>query len=375
MVKGLVKFLSVVTASVLAFTLAAPALSSNAANYEWRAGENGKQYWYEFGVRQGTYDDPKGVIGDGTVRGREIYDSVSDGWYWLDSVYNGAKAIGKEVWMPYVYQNEASFDDGYMQTVAANSDAGMQDLVYRAMKNKTGKWVRYDENGKMIKGWVTITGALAEIYTDQVGNTYYYDHQTGIMAKGNIVIDGKTYHFDELTGKCTNYDGTVIDNSERDLTPVMHLTDATRQSHTLEEGDTAPDFTVQLVNGNSFTLSDHHDDLVVLNFWATWCGPCVREMPALDELANENIEGVSVVCINLGEDSDTVNEFVEKKGLTLNVGYDSDRIINAYYPTTGIPYTVFVRGGKVVHTTVGSMTYDTFSWYVDFYKNVYISND
>ncbi len=63
---------------------------------------DGKSYWYEGKVRQGTYDDPQGVLGDGTVRGREICDmsqkddAGQDGvWFWLDSVYNGAKATGK----------------------------------------------------------------------------------------------------------------------------------------------------------------------------------------------------------------------------------------------------------------------------------------
>lgn len=160
----------------------------------------GKSFWYENGVKQGTYDDPKGVVGFGTVRGREIYDPESGAWYWLDSVNSGARAIGKEVWMPYIYQNEKGLTDEEKYAYSRQSDPGMQDLVYAYMQNGTGKWVRYDENGKMLKGWVTIEGALAEKYPDQKGNTYYYDTKTGLMAKGEITIDGETYFFDELTG-------------------------------------------------------------------------------------------------------------------------------------------------------------------------------
>ncbi|MBR1860940.1 MAG: hypothetical protein IJ796_03645 [Lachnospiraceae bacterium] len=80
------------------------------------------------------------------------------------------------------------------------SDEGMGECVYNAIKKKSGKWVRYDENGKMLKGWVKIEGALATLYPDQVGNTYYYDTRTGLMAKGEVKIDGVTYHFDEITG-------------------------------------------------------------------------------------------------------------------------------------------------------------------------------
>ena len=74
-------------------------------------------------------------------------------------------------------------------------------IVYiNAMKNKKGKWVRYDKDGKMLKGWVTIEGDLADIYPDQAGNTYYYDSVTGIMAKGVVTLNGVKYSFNEITG-------------------------------------------------------------------------------------------------------------------------------------------------------------------------------
>ncbi len=179
-------------------------ISALAAEYEFRTGSDGKLYWYENGVRQGTYDDPQGVIGDGTVRGREIYDPATDAWYWLDSVYDGAKACGKEVWIPYIYQDEARFSDAEITQNAQASDNGLQQLVESAIRQKIGKWVRYDENGKMLKGWVKIEGALADCYPDQSGNVYYYDYKTGLMAKGDITINGTLYHFDELTGALNN---------------------------------------------------------------------------------------------------------------------------------------------------------------------------
>ena len=106
--------------------------------------ENGKKYWYENGVKQGTEG-----------RGKEIYDPASGAWYWLDNVQQGAKATSKEV-----YQD-----------------------------SNGGKWVRYDANGAMIKGWYA-----------QDGKRWYYDLNTGAMYKGWSTIDGQTYHFDETTG-------------------------------------------------------------------------------------------------------------------------------------------------------------------------------
>ena len=161
---------------------------------------DGKNYWYEGGIKQGTYYDQNAVIGYRNVRGREIYDPGSDAWYWLDANAYGAKAVGKEVWMPYVYQDEDQWDDEMKKAVAKESDPGLGDIVLQGIEDKSGKWVRYDENGAMLKGWVIIKGALAEVYPDQAGNIYYYDSRTGMMAKGDVTLDGKEYHFNEVTG-------------------------------------------------------------------------------------------------------------------------------------------------------------------------------
>ncbi|MBR2809811.1 MAG: hypothetical protein IKD69_00380 [Solobacterium sp.] len=67
-------------------------------------------------------------------------------------------------------------------------------------KNPDGKWVRYNHDGAMIKGWYTVQGSDISLYPAQAGNTYYYDLITGEMVKGYREIDGRTYHFDELTG-------------------------------------------------------------------------------------------------------------------------------------------------------------------------------
>ena len=119
-----------------------------ALNCAWKH-INGKDYWYEGGKRQGY--DPNNAA----YRGKEIYDPASNGWYWLDNVQQGAKAVSKDV-----YQESSG-----------------------------GKWVRYDANGQMIKGWNT-----------NADGTYYFDPITGAMAKGTTTIDGMTYYFDPATG-------------------------------------------------------------------------------------------------------------------------------------------------------------------------------
>ncbi len=163
---------------------------------------NGKKYWYEHWTKQGIYGDPKNITDElyGIERGREIYDPESNGWYWLDAVFDGAAACGKEVWMPYVYQDEKKWDDDEIRKNANEADEGMIEFCYQCMKEGTGKWVRYDENGAMLKGWVPIEGKFAELYPEQKGNVYYYDNFTGLMAKGWLTIDGVLHHFHETTG-------------------------------------------------------------------------------------------------------------------------------------------------------------------------------
>ncbi|MBR1860250.1 MAG: hypothetical protein IJ796_00075 [Lachnospiraceae bacterium] len=188
-----------------------------------------KLYWYEKGKRQGIYGSPGNVWYDGTERGREIYDPRSDAWYWLDALrpeYDGAKAVNKEVYMPYVFQNDAELrnDQAELAKAAAGSDAssgtqGLTQQVIDAVNNGTGKWVRYNSEGKMIKGWYTEDGSIK---ADQKGNVYFYDEQTGLMAKGNIVINGVSYHFDERTGVLDGSSGGSETYDTGDLTAIRN---------------------------------------------------------------------------------------------------------------------------------------------------------
>ena len=147
------------------------------------------------------------------------------------------------------------------------------------------------------------------------------------------------------------------ENSTNDKKENSERADAdskTGEIKLLEEGDMAPDFTATLVNGETFHMSDYDDKVVLLNFWATWCPPCVGEMPAFEMLKDDNLENVEIVCINAGEDKETVNQFVKMEGYTFNIGYDEDYSIEDYYPTDGIPYTLVVNKGVISKIYVGA---------------------
>ncbi|MCL2405799.1 MAG: TlpA family protein disulfide reductase [Defluviitaleaceae bacterium] len=121
-------------------------------------------------------------------------------------------------------------------------------------------------------------------------------------------------------------------------------------------GDIAPDFTVELLTGESFTLSEHRGTVVVLDFWATWCGPCVQKMPTVQVLSEQFENNVVFVGMNVGERPDRIRDFIAERGFTYHIGLDEDSSIHRnLYPSPGIPYTVIIDGnGMITQTFLGS---------------------
>ncbi|MFQ9705393.1 MAG: TlpA family protein disulfide reductase [Enterocloster clostridioformis] len=84
----------------------------------------------------------------------------------------------------------------------------------------------------------------------------------------------------------------------------------------IKEGVAAPDFTGELMDGTSITLSELQGKPVIINFWATWCGPCVKEMPAFERLKDDFGDKIGIIAVNCGDDAETVKDFVEENGYT-----------------------------------------------------------
>lgn len=120
---------------------------------------------------------------------------------------------------------------------------------------------------------------------------------------------------------------------------------------TLEVGDLAPDFTAELADGSTFTLSEQKGKKVLLNFWATWCGPCVGEMPALEQLQEEFPDELVVVAVDCEETKAVVDAFVEENEYTFPIAYDEKGEITRMYPTEGVPYTLIIDEEGVIQQT------------------------
>lgn len=128
----------------------------------------------------------------------------------------------------------------------------------------------------------------------------------------------------------------------------------------LSEGDSAPDFTAALADGSTFTLSEQKGKIVLLNFWATWCGPCVREMPAFEKLHAEYGEDAVILAVNCLEDTETVDAFIAENEYTFPIAYDTEGSVNILYPTQGIPYTLVIDGeGIIQNIYVGAADAET----------------
>lgn len=128
----------------------------------------------------------------------------------------------------------------------------------------------------------------------------------------------------------------------------------------IKEGVQAPDFTGERIDGTSITLSELQGKPVIINFWATWCGPCVKEMPAFERLKDDFGDKIGIIAVNCGDDAGTVKDFVEENGYTFPVVLDEEYSISMLYPTNSIPYTVVVDAeGKVTHISTGALDADT----------------
>jgi thiol-disulfide isomerase/thioredoxin len=121
-------------------------------------------------------------------------------------------------------------------------------------------------------------------------------------------------------------------------------------------GKPAPDFELELVGGKSFHLADSKGKVVVLDFWATWCGPCIQAMPQVEKAAGEFDEkDVQLVAVNLQETPQQIKAMLERHQLKIpRVALDKDGTVAEKYQAHAIPQTVIIgRDGNVARLFVG----------------------
>ena len=118
----------------------------------------------------------------------------------------------------------------------------------------------------------------------------------------------------------------------------------------------APDVEIFDADGNSIMLSSFYGKPVVLNFWATWCGPCKSELPGFDRLYNKYKDRINFVMLNVSDNEKTASAFLEENEYGFPVYYDKTQIASYTYGASSIPLTfVLYEGGEVYGYQIGAL--------------------
>lgn len=154
------------------------------------------------------------------------------------------------------------------------------------------------------------------------------------------------------------------------LTPIGAITGATPARPAdvpvkPQKGFRAPDFALPSLEEKEISLSDFHGQLVVLNFWATWCDPCREELPVFQQ-AFQSSEDLVVLGVNLQEGLTEVRSFVEAEGLTFPVLLDREgRVAQTLYRVRGLPTSFLLNAeGIIAAVHIGPMTADQLEDYM-----------
>lgn len=131
-------------------------------------------------------------------------------------------------------------------------------------------------------------------------------------------------------------------------------------------GQKAADFTLTDLDGKKVTLSDLKGKNVYINFWATWCPWCIKELPDIEKVYQEyKDKDLVILAIDLGENKDTVKSFIDQNKYNFKVLLDSDQAVAQAYNINSIPVSIFInKDGNIVAKRVGALTEEELQSYV-----------
>ena len=116
-------------------------------------------------------------------------------------------------------------------------------------------------------------------------------------------------------------------------------------------GKPAPAVSVPLLDGGQLNLADHKGkDVIIIDFWATWCAPCIVGLPLIDEIAKKYADqNVVFYAVNVGETPEEIKAFVEKQGFGMKVAMDLDSKVHDAYSVEYLPQTLIIDKSGIVH--------------------------
>ena len=154
------------------------------------------------------------------------------------------------------------------------------------------------------------------------------------------------------------------------MAPTTAPTKAPTTAPTEPNYPDAPDFTVYDLDGNEVKLSDFFGKPIVLNFWASWCGPCKAEMPEFQKKYSLIGDEVQFLMINVGDDMETAHKYVTKQGFQFPVFYDTNNNASEVYQISSIPMSYFINSeGKIVAQWLGTIDATRLNAYINLIRN------
>jgi len=203
--------------------------------------------------------------------------------------------------------------------------------------------------------WKKVSGAAGySLYMYDEAKKQYTVYKTSTKTSCKVIglENGKTYKF-----KISAYSEANGTKTEGKLSKVIKVkTKKANAQNTVTLN--APDFTVYDETGKKFNLSDYAGTPIIINVWATWCGPCVYELPSYQNMYDKYGQKVQFMIINIEDkyDIENVKSFVNSNDFTFPVFYDWDSSALIAYGTGYIPITIAINSqGDITYNSVGSL--------------------
>jgi len=244
-----------------------------------------------------------------------------------------------------------------ISTDAAGNEATAEgELTTLATADKTPPTISGVNVSNITESSAIITWTTNESATSQVtyGKTETYGSSTTpdtkLTTSHSVTLtgldDGTTYNFQVISKDSSGNEATSTTNQTfetKSIIPVGY-----------QEVNRAPDFTLQKLGGGEVKLSDFRGKIVMVNFWATWCDPCVREMPHFQKVFDNpswSREKLVILAIHVKDRADTAQSWINAQGYTFPVLLDSDGDVQTRYGITGdvgIPRTFFIDRDGII---------------------------
>ncbi len=166
-----------------------------------------------------------------------------------------------------------------------------------------------------------------------------------------FLLVGAVFIYNELYEDYTdsNFEMQTVEKDKNDEVNKSEETEQNAEQDTEQYENSVPDVEFFDAAGNSMMLSDFFDKPLVLNFWATWCGPCKSEMPGFNRLYDKYKDKVNFVMLNVSDSEQTVSDFLDENSFGFPVYFDKTQIASYTYGASSIPLTFVMYKGGVIY--------------------------